>query len=567
MELKQKAKMMKLKGEDLYKDVRETLSQLSGIVGSTLGPGGNTVLLERPGLPPLVTKDGVTVIGHVAFQDATKHVISEAAKEVSQRTNQQAGDGTTTAIVLAEGMVRYGLDFLQKNPGKSPQQVCRDLNSMVNQIIDVLSEKALPVKTKEDLFKVAMVSSNFDPEIANAVVEAVDMVGEDGTIVAEEGNTRKTEVQIQEGFPVSKGLNHLGPAQEIFINNEQDQECVFDDPYVMLYDGELRTVQDLGLFFARVLEEMKDSGEVRPILLFAHKFSPQVVKLLSVNAQANTAVIVPVETPSTAQPHSKHHFLHDLASFSGASVFDGVTNTLSGGDLSGLGACGRARVGRYNSYLFDAVDENTVEERITVLKRQKENAESDYDAEIIKERIGNLLGGIATIFVGGSSDLEIKEKKHRIEDSINATRSAIEMGILPGGGATLLCVGQYLRSSTDNSVSEILTKSLVEPFYRISRNAGEMDKHIGDAAAEINSNSQDGIPNLVYDCFKHDFVDPYEVGIVDPVKVTISALSNALSIAQMLMTIGGTIVIPRDRQEEQAAELAAQNFAQQMQGA
>jgi chaperonin GroEL len=567
LELKQKAKTIKLKGPDLTVSIQDTMKTLSSIVGSTLGPGGNVVLLERPGLPPLVTKDGVTVIGHVAFTDATQHVISEAAKEVSQKTNIEAGDGTTTAIVLAESIVRHGMEYLEKNPGQSPQQVCRELNEVVTGLIEDLKEAAKPV-VKEDLKKVALISANFDDEIADAVVEAIDQVGNDGTIITQEGTSRNTVVEMQEGYPINKGLSHLGAVQEIFINNPHDQEFVSgEEPLVLLYDGDLRIAGSLGEFLGKVIQNL--DNPTTPILLFAHKFSPQVIQMCAVNFAQNRAYVVPLITPSTAQPSSKHHFLHDLASFTGADVLDGVTNTFDQADETSFGTVGRARIGRYNAYLFDSPEEDTVEERVAVLKDQMPRAESSYDGEIIKERIGALLGGIATIFVGGSSDLEIKEKKHRIEDAINATRSAIEMGVIPGGGSTLLCLSQKMQADKNLPPSaEILVSALAEPFVRIAKNAGESESSIGSAAQKVVSSRDKttNLPKKVYDSFRHVFVNPQEAGILDPVKVTISALSNALSIAQMLMTIGGTIVIPRDDIEERQNELAAQNFAQQMSG-
>ncbi len=566
--IKSKAKIIKVKGRELSNDVLATLEVMSLIVGSTLGPGGNPVLLERPGLPPLITKDGVTVASHLAFENPLRHVIAEAAKEASLRTNREAGDGTTTAIVLAEALVRSGMDFLEKNPGRSPQEVCRELNQILDTIIEHIKSKSVPVSTLEDMTKVSLIASNNDQEIADAVVKAIDLVGNDGTIITEEGSSRHTQVELQDGFPVQKGLSSFGPQQEIFINDQANQECRLEDPFVLLYDGDLLMHTDLVGYIGNVLETLKAAQEKpRPFLIVAHKFSDTIQKLFAMNFQAGTLYLVPLETPFTAQPNSRHHFLHDLACITGAKVLDPITNTLATADMTALGSIGSVRVGRYQSLFFDPPEDNTIEERHSILDTQVNNAESDYDREIIKERIGRLLGGIATIYVGGSSDLEVKEKKHRIEDAICATRSAIDMGILPGGGATLLCFGQEMitRSSELPPSATILGSALQVPFVRIAKNAGENEKQISEAAVKVLASATQSIPSLVYDSFKHELVEPMSAGVVDPVKVTISALTNALSISTMLMCLGGAIVLPRDAADERNAEAAAQQFAAQMQ--
>lgn len=562
---KTKAKDIRLKGPALTQSVLTTLDTLSAIVGSTLGPGGNVVLLERPGLPPLITKDGVTVAVNCAFADATAHVIGEAAKEAALRTNTEAGDGTTTAIVLAEAMTRRGLEYFAQNPTQSPQEVCRELDKTIDLLVGRLRAGARKVSSKEDLVKVAMVSANFDSSIAEAVVEAIDKVGNNGTIITEEGSSRQTTVELQEGFPVRKGLNSLGAVQEVFINNPQDQECSLVNPLIMLFDGDLNDPISLGAFLGGCLEEMIQAKQVHPILVVAHKFSPQVLRMCAQNFMDNRAQIVPLETVATAQPQSKHHFLHDLAAFVGADVLNGVKHDLESATIQSLGGCGRVKIGRYQTVFLDPGEESEelVQQRIEDLKNGAAKAESEYDAEIMRERIGALLGGIATIYVGGSSDLEIKEKKHRIEDAICATRSAIDQGIIPGGGASLLTVSKDLAG---NGPGSILFLALREPFYRISKNAGESK----DAAYSLLETivigaGEDKMPTQVLDVLHHELVEPYEAGIVDPVKVTISALTNAFSIAQMLFTLGGAIVLPRDLAEERAAELQAQSMAAHMQ--
>jgi len=571
MHTKQKAKEINFKGKELQEKVKSTLEALDKIVGATLGPGGNPILLERVGLSPLITKDGVTVADSISFEDATQYVIAEAAKEACQKTNKEAGDGTTTAVVLANALVNEGTKYLENNVSKSPQELCREFDKIVKVITDKLKDMAIPVK-EEDLKKVALVSSNFDEDIAEAVVEAILMVGDDGTIVTEESSGRETLVEERDGFPINKGLSGFGAAQELFMNNPQDQECAYELPYVLLYDGDLLSPPEVGTFLSACFEEMKKDGNLRPVIIIAHKFSPHVLKMFAHNVQMNTALICPLETSATAQPNSKHHLLHDLAAFLDAEVLDPITNTFNAAmqtkrPLDFLGACEKSRIGRYKSILLESGSPEKVEERIKILKTQKDNAESDYDAEIIKERISMLAGGIATIYVGGSSELEIREKKHRIEDTINATKSAIEMGVIAGGGATLLWMSDYLLKNAGQSIelpvsAAIIGSALSVPFCRIMTNAGHNEQDITKAAEEV-VNSECG---NVYDSLTHQYVNPIDAGILDPVKVSISALVNAVSIAKMLMTIGGAVVIPRDKAEERQSELQTQALAQQMQG-
>ena len=564
-EIKTKAKTITLKGSDLDKVIRKTMKMLSELVGVTLGPGGNPVLIERPGFPPMITKDGVTVAESVSLSNPTEHVISEAAKEACQRTNREAGDGTTTAIVLAHAIVEEGKDFLYANPSKSPQELCRELDVATAEVVEMLSAGSRPIKTPEELLQVAMISSNSDEDVAKSVVEAIDLVGQDGTVITEDGTGRKTVVEMREGFPVQKGLNSLGAVQELFINRPEDQECTFDMPYILLYDGDINVATDLGIPLQTLFNEMGDNN-VKPLVILAHKFSPQIISLISMNVKMNRAAICLLETVATAQPNSKHHLLHDLAAFTGGTVYDPITKHLNTVKVADLGICQQSRIGRYQSVFMGMNDPEAVKERMDILKKQMEIAESDFDAEIIKERVSQLSGGIATIYVGGSSELEIREKKHRIEDTINAVRSAIEMGVIPGGGSVLLALSSFLQGR-QNPASAILASAFTVPFSRIMSNSGASDTDIMNYGTQVQKSVMpegNGMPTLIFDSLRHKLVDPYVSGIIDPVKVTISALNNAVSISKLLMTLGGAVVIPRDITEERQAEIAAQAFAAQM---
>lgn len=576
LEVKRKSRNIHLCSKKFNNKIIDTLHVLDKIIGATLGPGGKPVILDRPASSPMFTKDGVTVAEAVSFSDALSYVISESAKEACSRTNTEAGDGTTTAIVLAHALVKEGIRALRKNPFTSPQALCRELDEVFQTCIyENLENQATPI-TMDDLKKVAMVSSNFDEEISDAVVEAVMMVGEDGTIITEESSGRGMAVEKREGFPFAKGLSTFGSIQSIFMNNPQDQECQFENAYILLYDGDALSPSEVGVFLGGCFEAMKQNNDIRPIIMIAHKFSPQVIKMFAQNVQMNTAYVCPLETFATAQPNSKHDLLHDLAAFSGATVLDPLTNTFSKAAqtkayLKFLGECTKTKIGKYKSVLLDGHGAGLME-RIDSLRSQMDKAESDYDRELIKERMGFLAGGIANIYVGGSSDIEIRERKHRIEDTINAIRSAMEGGVITGGGVPLLCISKKLQEGFSfkkifnrdklSLAKKILSKACETPFRRIMENAGCSNREIKRAMKRVINCY--GV--VMYDSLAHKFINSLESGIIDPTKVTLHAFKNALSVAKLLMTSGGAIILPRDVQEERDADKQARDTASQMMG-
>lgn len=613
---REKAKQIVTKGDQLTSTVEDTIDLLSQIVGTTLGPGGNPVLLERPGQPPLVTKDGVTVAQHVAFFDSLRDTIARAAREACQRTNSEVGDGTTTAIVLARELVVNGMEYLRANPHVSPQAFTRDMDAVVDRVIDFIHQNAVPVDPAQEkhLRDIALISSNSDIDCAGAVVEAIGIVGEDGTIMTEEGVTRETHVEKHEGFPINKGLSFMGGVQECFVNNPGDHECVYENPALLLFNGDILDAREFGQFLVeRIFNVYHNQSEnIPPIVVIAHKFSPQVISLIAKNVQHGTATMCLLETAATGHPQSKIHLLHDLAAFTGGKVLDPIGHNFNHGTIADLGRVNRSRLGRYKSVFFGATDPDggliyseDIIERIDTLKKQLTHAESAYDGDLIRERIARLHGGVATIYVGGDSDLEMKEKKHRIEDAVNAVRAGIESGMVPGGGAALLVAGETLLLD-GGPVEEVIGASIKKPFRRILENCGYSDEEIDQIARDViygaaaidtgpdhrsfleklanllwnrldraglagpdESVSIEEIPSRTFDSLNRKLVDPYLAGIVDPAKVTTTSLRNAVSIAKVLMTVGGAIVAPRDVQEERLAELqqqALQHTMSQAQG-
>lgn len=569
IEIKAKAKEIHTKGEHLRSVIERTMGILSNIVGVTLGPGGNPVLLDRPGMPPLVTKDGVTVALASTFSDSLEHTIAEAAKETCQRTNQEVGDGTTTAIVLAHALTVLGLNALDKDRSISPQSFCRELDKLEKLVIDEIDAHTIPVdqKSDTDLLNVARISTNGDEEAAKAVVEAVKYVGEDGSVLTEEGTGSITHIEKFDGYTINRGLHSLGSIQDSFVTHPKEQECRFQEPYVVLFDGEISYPEEIGPYLQAVIEAgYAQKGRVVELLIVAHKFSPQVLTLLSLNAQKGVRVC-PLETPSSGHPLSKQGLLYDLAAYTGAKVFDAISHTFKHGSVSDAGVVETARIGRYTSVLYGPPNAQAIAERIDILKGHLDKAESQFDADLIRERIGKLNGGVATIYAGGNSDLEMKERKHRIEDAVNAVRAAIEGGLVPGGGATLARAACYLELKDDGTGSaarRVLMEALLVPVKRILSNMGMPTDKIQEVLNKVKW-TQD--KTLTFDALTGQYVSAVSGGVIDPAKVTLTAFKNALSIAKMLMTLGGAIVIPRDKTEERQAELQAQAFAESMQGA
>lgn len=558
---KSKTKQIVSDSNKLVDIVSKTISDMAAVVGATLGPGGRPVLIERDGLAPLVTKDGVTVARNIGVADAAANIVVDAAKEICINTAKEAGDGTTTAIVLANALVSNGQRFLKENPKYNPQRVINDLNEAYNKIIvPFLKNKAIPVKTEEELFSVASISANGDSEIATAVVKAVVAAGDDGTVLLNESQGRVTHVETMDGYVVTTGLKDLGQIGPVFINDKAGQQVLMDGGYVVLYDG---SVNDLKVP-AHIQDAVADDGgfsDGRPILVFAHSFAESVIDKFAKTTKGGLT-IVPVKTPRSGLPNGASMFLHDMAAYTGATVYD--PGTIEDLDEDGLGAFQSAKVNMYETFVLGEPDSVRIDARITELKSIEAHAFSEMDKSFLRAAIAKLTGGVSTIHIGGSSDLEIREKKGRVEDAVEAVRSAIAEGIVPGGASVHLALSVILENHADRKESwKILSESLKAPFKLLMSNCGENpDEAMFEAFFKRNPANE--LPVTIFDASRHELVTALDAGIIEPAKVLRVSIGNALSVASLLTTLGGIIVVPRDSGLETQMELANQAFKSMM---
>lgn len=544
------AKKTYLDNQETQKRVRKGIADLADIVGKTLGPGGRPILLQQENRPPLSTKDGVTVARHFKARGDIEDIIADAAREVCERTNRSCGDGTTTAIVLASALVSEGQERLANRTDYSPQRLARELKSLYDdtirpRIIEMSKAiKDLPAsEAKEVIRQVALVSANHDVEIANAVAEAVEFVGEDGMINAEEGAGSGTKVSQESGFPFDSGLSDLGTAAGAsFINRKDRSDCYVEGAYVALYDGEILDANTVVPLMNKVLSEIGSDGQQvkHPLVIFAHGYSDQVLRMMAQNFKQGILTVVPVKTSSNGQNLARSSFLHDVAAYVGGVVHDAQGSPLQSASIASLGFVESIKLSHGNGVLLGQPEQESVEQRIEELKAQMEGA-TEFDRSRIRYRVGRLTGGIATIYAGGATALEAKERYARVVDAISAVRSAMELGVVPGGGCTLMDVAESLEPA-ETEAEHIFSRALRSPFVQILDNAGmdvfSCEHNIGPQETK----EGDRVPFFVVNALTGETGDWWEMGILDPAKVTVTALENALSVAQLLMTLGGLIV-------------------------
>jgi chaperonin GroEL len=545
---KGRSKEVEVNSPKLREKVLKAAKLLSSITGSTLGPSGHVVLIERDGLSPLVTKDGVTVTRSVNVYDAVENTIIECIKEVADRTGKQAGDGTTTSVILAEALIRNGFTWLDKNPRVSPQSFLRDMIVDFNSCIKpAIASSSRAIKDEGDMRHVALMSSNGDEVVADVVVQAILSSGEDGSVILDEAPGKETRTSVQEGFVIKKGFDFLGSLGTVFVNNEKDMECVLDRPLIVCFNGTLRDPVAL----SKVVEKNMGSGDPRPMIFVAHDFSDEMKQMLALNTKQGAIKLIPVSTARDGTSMGRELLLQDLAAYVNSTVCD--PSTLSKVELKDLGDCDKFRMSRWQTVFIGEPDQERLVERIDNIKAQMETIDRELDAEIYRERIARLTGGVTTIYVGGMSELEVREVKARVEDAVCAVRAALKQGVVPGGATTLLRLSRL-------DIHPVLKKTLAEPIYRLLNNAGLQDESIASITSEVLD------ADVVYDVNKHEFVDPWANGILDPAKVLETAISNALSVAGTLVTLGGVVVVARDVNLENQSALSKQAF-QSMMGA
>ena len=561
-------------GENLKNIVLQTIGEANRYVGDTLGPNGHVVLIERQeNLPPYTTKDGITVFNSMAFSDPTAQAILEAARDSSSQTNVEAGDGTTTATILAEALIRLGFQYLEKNPHLSVQQVMRELEDTYRDlVIPFVQNNAVKITNDNDadlLRKVAMIATNNDAEMADAVVRGFDLVGHNGNITITEvpgGAASGFGVEKVEGFPIARGFeDSCGRFLEEFINDKANYRTILEKPKFVLYNGK---INDPSILFPILLkvsaatglkeENVLDSGATFTpnIVIMAHHFSDVTIAWMAKNfANSGSLNIIPVKVPLlTQQASAPYQFLLDVSAFTGASVFDPLTNPIEEALLTDLGTAPIQffEFHRYKSVIIGQPDEILVVQRVEELETQAKQAESSLDAEMLNERMALLTGGIARIKVFGSSESELKEKKHRVEDAVCAIKGALKEGVLPGCAKTLLTLSyMIMHSDRSDAVRAIMGKALRAPFKRIFTNGGYSLEYLNEVYTNVLDLEKSFF--YTYDALNKQYGDALDMGIIDSASAVLMSLKNSLGVAKMLMGLSGIIVFQRDLGKEVSA--------------
>jgi chaperonin GroEL len=509
---------------------------LANAVKVTLGPRGRYVVLDKKWGAPTITNDGVTVAREIELDDPFENLGAQLTKEVATKTNDVAGDGTTTATVLAQAMVHEGLRAVAA--GSNPMGLKRGMDAAAEAIGDALREAAREVQTKEDMAAVATISSR-DSHIGELLALAFDKVGKDGVITVEESNTMGTELDFTEGMQFDKGY-----ISQYFVTDPERMEAVLDDPYILLHQGKISAIADL----LPLLEKVIATG--KPLFILAEDVDGEALSTLVVNKIRGTFTAVAVKAPAFGD--RRKSMMEDIAILTGGQVIAAeVGLKLDQVGLEVLGSARRVVVTKDNTTIIDgAGDADRVEGRVNQIKAEIENTDSDWDREKLQERLAKLAGGVCVIKVGAATEVELKEKKHRIEDAVSATRAAIEEGIVPGGGSALIHAVSVLDGDLGLEGDEaagvrIVRKSADEPLRWIAENGGQNGYVVTSKVREL------GQPNG-YNAATEEYGDLVAQGVLDPVKVTRSALVNATSIAGMLLTTE-TLIAEKPEEEEPAA--------------
>ena len=506
--------------EDARRGLEAGVNKLADVVKVTLGPKGRNVVLEKKWGAPTITNDGVTIAKEIELEDPYENMGAQLAKEVATKTNDVAGDGTTTATVLAQAMVKEGLRNVAA--GANPMELKRGMEQSVGKIVDFIGEFSREITSRDEIAHVAAISAA-DDTIGEKIAEAMDKVGKDGVITVEEGQTFGIELEFTEGMQFDKG--YISP---YFITDPDRQEAVLEDVYVLIANQKITSVNDM----LPVLEKVMQTG--KPIMILAEDIEGEALATLVVNKIRGTFSSAAVKAPGFGE--RRKAMLQDIAILTGGTVIsEEVGLKLENATLELLGTARKVVISKDNTTIVEGDGKKSdVDARVAQIRREIENSDSDWDREKLLERVAKLAGGVAIIKVGAATEVELKERKHRIEDAIQATRAAVEEGILPGGGVSLLRSGaaiEKLRGGTDDEKAgrQIVLKSLESPLRQISINAGYeggvIVEHVKAQKGKEGFNAQTGV-----------YEDLMKAGVIDPAKVTRSTLQNAASIAGLLIT-------------------------------
>jgi chaperonin GroEL len=497
------------------------VNTLANAVKVTLGPKGRNVVLEKAFGAPTVTKDGVSVAKEIELEDRFENMGAQMVKEVSSQTSDVAGDGTTTATVLAQGIVREGMKSV--SAGINPMDLKRGIDKAVIAAVESLQSQSMPCDSNEAIAQVGTISANSDSTVGNIIAEAMDKVGKEGVITVEEGTSLADELDIVEGMQFDRG--YLSP---YFVNNQDNMSAELEDPYILLYDKKISNIRDL----LPVLENVAKSG--KPLLIIAEDVEGEALATLVVNSMRGIVKVAAVKAPGFGD--RRKAMLEDLAVLTGGTVIsEEVGLSLEKATLDDLGNAKRITVSKENTTVVDGAGKpSDIETRVTQIRVQIEDATSDYDREKLQERVAKLAGGVAVIKVGAATEVEMKEKKARVEDALHATRAAVEEGIVPGGGVALIRACAAIKGikgdNHDQDIGiKIALRAMEDPLRQIVSNAGE-------EASVVLAKVAEGEGNFGYNAGTGEYGDMVAMGILDPTKVTRTALQNASSVAGLLIT-------------------------------
>jgi chaperonin GroEL len=507
--------------DDARQKMFRGVNVLANAVKVTLGPKGRNAVLEKSFGAPTVTKDGVSVAKEVELKDKFENMGAQMVKEVASNTSDEAGDGTTTATVLAQAIIREGLKAVAS--GINPMDLKRGIDKAVITAVEELKKLSKPCKDQKAIAQVGTISANADESIGKTIADAMDKVGKEGVITVEEGSGLENELDVVEGMQFDRG--YLSP---YFINNQQNQTAELENPYILLYDKKISNIREM----LPLLEGVAKAG--RPLLVVAEDVEGEALATLVVNTIRGIIKVAAVKAPGFGD--RRKAMLQDIAILTGGQVIsDEVGLSLEKASLNDLGEAKKIVVEKENTTLIDGHGKSAdIKARVGQIRQQIEEATSDYDKEKLQERVAKLSGGVAVIKVGASTEIEMKEKKARVEDALHATRAAVEEGVVPGGGVALLraqkAVEKLEGANQDQQVGiKILSRAIEEPLRQIVDNAGE------DAAVVLNK-VKEGKGNFGYNAQTGEYGDLIEAGILDPTKVTRLALQNAASVAGLLLT-------------------------------
>jgi chaperonin GroEL len=514
--------------------MREGVRKLTRAVASTMGPRGRNVLIEKSFGSPTVTKDGVTVAKEVEFEGSSENMGVQLVKEVASKTSDDAGDGTTTATVLAEAIFTQGLKAVTS--GVNPIQLKRGIDKAVAAVVEDLKSQSRGVKDKKEVAQVGTIAANSDEEIGNMIAEAMDKVGKDGVITVEEGKGFETAVDWVEGMQFDKGYQSAH-----FVTDPESMECVLENPFILIHEKKISSAKDL----VPLLEKISQSG--KPLLIISEEVEGEALATLVVNKLRGTLKCAAVKAPGFGD--RRKSMLDDLAVLTGGkAIFEDLGIKLEGIKIEDLGRAKKVVVDKENTTIVEgAGSTSAIQGRIGQVKKEIETTTSDYDREKLQERLAKLAGGVAQINVGAHTEVAMKERKARVEDALHATRAAVEEGILPGGGVALIraeAALDKLRVKDDEKVGvEIVRNALCAPLCQIVENAGSDGAVVADKV-------RNGKGAFGFNAATGEYEDLVKAGVIDPTKVTRTALQNAASVASLMLTTEALVVEVPEKKEK-----------------